>query len=163
MFVKPAGTGSSVGVSKANGRSELRDALLQAGIYDEKILVEEITGGTKTQEILSQKGYGLYNPEAEIRFPIEDYDEAYVKRYFDVSPKKIDGILEVRDESDKDGLQIAIDLKKDANAENILKSHDIDIEICKKAKFSYPGGCDIGTRPIDLHLKGFEKLGININ
>ena len=32
----------------------------------------------------------------------------------------------------------------------------------KKATFSYPGGCDIGTRPIDLHLKGFEKLGINI-
>ncbi|MBR3003238.1 MAG: UDP-N-acetylglucosamine 1-carboxyvinyltransferase [Clostridia bacterium] len=31
-----------------------------------------------------------------------------------------------------------------------------------KATFSYPGGCDIGTRPIDLHLKGFEKLGINI-
>ena len=23
----------------------------------------------------------------------------------------------------------------------------------KKAKFSYPGGCDIGARPIDLHLK----------
>ena len=34
--------------------------------------------------------------------------------------KKIDGIVEVRDESDKDGLQITIDLKKDANAENIL-------------------------------------------
>lgn len=32
----------------------------------------------------------------------------------------------------------------------------------KKATFSYPGGCDIGTRPIDLHLKAFEKLGINI-
>ena len=32
----------------------------------------------------------------------------------------------------------------------------------QKAIFSYPGGCDIGTRPIDLHLKGFEKLGINI-
>lgn len=32
----------------------------------------------------------------------------------------------------------------------------------KKAKFSYPGGCEIGSRPIDLHLKGFEKLGINI-
>lgn len=30
------------------------------------------------------------------------------------------------------------------------------------AIFSYPGGCDIGTRPIDLHLKGFQKLGINI-
>ena len=34
--------------------------------------------------------------------------------------KKIDGILEVRDESDKDGLQIAIDVKKDANMDNII-------------------------------------------
>ena len=33
----------------------------------------------------------------------------------------------------------------------------------KKVTFSYPGGCDIGSRPIDLHLKGFEKLGIKIN
>ena len=33
----------------------------------------------------------------------------------------------------------------------------------KKAIFSYPGGCDIGTRPIELHLKAFEKLGINIS
>ena len=32
----------------------------------------------------------------------------------------------------------------------------------KNAIFSYPGGCDIGTRPIDLHLSGFRKLGINI-
>lgn len=32
----------------------------------------------------------------------------------------------------------------------------------KKARFSYPGGCEIGARPIDLHLKGFEKLGIEI-
>ena len=31
-----------------------------------------------------------------------------------------------------------------------------------QARFSYPGGCEIGSRPIDLHLKGFEKLGINI-
>ena len=33
----------------------------------------------------------------------------------------------------------------------------------KKAKFSYPGGCEIGARPIDLHLKAFEKLGIKVN
>ena len=32
----------------------------------------------------------------------------------------------------------------------------------KNAVFSYPGGCDIGSRPIDLHLQGFKKLGINI-
>ena len=32
----------------------------------------------------------------------------------------------------------------------------------KKATFSYPGGCEIGARPIDLHLSAFKKLGINI-
>lgn len=32
----------------------------------------------------------------------------------------------------------------------------------QKAVFSYPGGCDIGARPIDLHLKAFEKLGITV-
>jgi len=30
------------------------------------------------------------------------------------------------------------------------------------AKISLPGGCAIGTRPIDLHLKGFEALGAQI-
>ena len=32
----------------------------------------------------------------------------------------------------------------------------------KEATFSYPGGCEIGARPIDLHLSAFRKLGINI-
>lgn len=30
-------------------------------------------------------------------------------------------------------------------------------------KISMPGGCAIGTRPIDLHLKGFKALGAEIN
>lgn len=32
-----------------------------------------------------------------------------------------------------------------------------------RAKISMPGGCAIGTRPIDLHLKGLEALGATIN
>lgn len=31
-----------------------------------------------------------------------------------------------------------------------------------KAKVSLPGGCAIGTRPVDIHLKGLEALGANI-
>lgn len=31
-----------------------------------------------------------------------------------------------------------------------------------QARISLPGGCAIGTRPIDLHLKGFEALGAEI-
>lgn len=30
-------------------------------------------------------------------------------------------------------------------------------------KIFFPGGCSIGTRPIDLHLKGFKALGATIN
>ena len=32
----------------------------------------------------------------------------------------------------------------------------------KEVTFSYPGGCEIGARPIDLHLDAFKKLGIKI-
>jgi len=31
-----------------------------------------------------------------------------------------------------------------------------------EAEISLPGGCAIGTRPIDLHLSGFEKMGVKI-
>lgn len=31
-----------------------------------------------------------------------------------------------------------------------------------KARISMPGGCAIGARPIDIHLKGFEALGVKI-
>jgi len=30
---------------------------------------------------------------------------------------------------------------------------------CHQAKVSLPGGCAIGTRPVDLHLKGLEAMG----
>lgn len=32
-----------------------------------------------------------------------------------------------------------------------------------EAKLSFPGGCDIGTRPIDLHLSALRKLGVVID
>ena len=33
----------------------------------------------------------------------------------------------------------------------------------KKAKVSLPGGCIIGLRPVDLHLKGLRALGVDIS
>lgn len=32
-----------------------------------------------------------------------------------------------------------------------------------KCKFTYPGGCEIGARPINMHLDGFEQLGVKIS
>ena len=34
---------------------------------------------------------------------------------------------------------------------------------CREARVSLPGGCAIGTRPVDLHLKGLEAMGARID
>ena len=36
------------------------------------------------------------------------------------------------------------------------------ISRAKKARLSYPGGCDIGLRPIDIHLSCLKELGVNV-
>ncbi len=33
----------------------------------------------------------------------------------------------------------------------------------KRAEVALPGGCDIGSRPIDLHMKGFRALGASVD
>ncbi len=33
---------------------------------------------------------------------------------------------------------------------------------CKKAQVGLPGGCNLGARPIDQHIKGFEALGADV-
>ena len=80
MFVKPAGTGSSVGVSKATDRVTLEAALLSAGAFDEKILVEEFICGREVEVAV----LGNSNPVASICGEIDsgadfyDYDSKYI-------------------------------------------------------------------------------------
>ncbi len=80
MFVKPAGTGSSVGVSKATDRDALRKALEFAAKYDDKILVEEFIHGREIEVAVM----GNENPVASIAGEIDsgadfyDYDAKYV-------------------------------------------------------------------------------------
>ena len=80
VFVKPAGTGSSVGVSKASDRDALKDALLKAGTYDAKVLVEEFIAGREVEVAVM----GNESPVASICGEIDsgaefyDYDAKYV-------------------------------------------------------------------------------------
>ena len=80
VFVKPAGTGSSVGVSKAADREELKDALLSAGIYDEKILVEEFIDGHEVEVAVMGNEIPVASEVGEIDSGAEfyDYDAKYV-------------------------------------------------------------------------------------
>ena len=80
VFVKPAGTGSSVGVSKAADRDQLSAALSHAAIYDEKILVEEFIAGKEIEVAVM----GNESPVASVCGEIDsgaefyDYDAKYV-------------------------------------------------------------------------------------
>ena len=80
MFVKPAGTGSSVGVSKAHDRGQLSEALLKAGAFDKKILVEEFIHGREVEVAVM----GNDSPVASVCGEIDagadfyDYDAKYV-------------------------------------------------------------------------------------
>ncbi len=80
VFVKPAGTGSSVGVSKASSREALKAALLQAGVYDEKILVEEFIHGREVEVAVMGNGSPVASVVGEIDSGAEfyDYDAKYV-------------------------------------------------------------------------------------
>ena len=80
MFVKPAGTGSSVGVSKAADRESLRRALLTAGTYDEKILVEEFIHGREVEVAVMGNDSPVASECGEIDSGAEfyDYDAKYV-------------------------------------------------------------------------------------
>lgn len=55
LFVKPAGTGSSRGVSRAADREELSAALKCAMEFDEKILIEEEVHGTEVEVAVLEK------------------------------------------------------------------------------------------------------------
>lgn len=94
-FVKPANTGSSVGVGKANNRDELKAALEHASQFDRKILIEENIEGHEVEcSVL-----GNFEPKAgevgEILPSAEFYD--YDAKYKDTGTR-----LQIPAELDKD-------------------------------------------------------------
>ncbi len=83
--------------------------------------------------------------------PFEVNKQQLVKKIDEIRiDKKIEGIIEARDESNREGIQIAIDLKKDANKELILnyllKNTDLQIS------YSYNMVAIVNKRPMVLGI-----------
>ena len=80
VFVKPAGTGSSVGVHKAADRVQLMEALCDAARFDQKVLVEEFIDGQEVEVAV----LGNETPAASVCGEIDsgaefyDYDAKYI-------------------------------------------------------------------------------------
>ncbi|MEO6625166.1 MAG: ATP-grasp domain-containing protein, partial [Burkholderiaceae bacterium] len=81
MIVKPAREGSSLGVSKVSGYSEVQQALQQAGALDADILCEEcIVGDEVTCPVIGSGGNARALPVIRIVAPEGNYD--YQNKYF---------------------------------------------------------------------------------
>ena len=81
LFVKPPHEGSSIGVSKVSGYSEMADAVALAAKYDHEVLCEEfIDGDEVTCPVLGQGANAVALPVVRIAAPEGDYD--YQNKYF---------------------------------------------------------------------------------
>ncbi|OTE88166.1 hypothetical protein B1K96_37350, partial [Escherichia coli] len=76
-------------------------------ILRSKTKIEDIKGG-KQQIVINEIPYEVNKANL-----VKKMDEIRLN-------KRIDGIAEVRDETDRTGLQIVVELKKEANAQGIL-------------------------------------------
>ncbi len=85
-FVKPANLGSSVGITKAHDRSELRGALCEAARYDRKLVVEEAIDAREIE--LSVLGND--DPIASLPGEIVPCNE-----FYDYAAKYLDGTSEL--------------------------------------------------------------------
>ena len=81
VFIKPASLGSSIGVSRANDRKELEEALELAFDFDRKVLVEQ--GLNKPLELnCSVLGYNGESKASEIEMPVTGGDLlTYLDKY----------------------------------------------------------------------------------
>lgn len=111
-----------------------------------KTKIEPIKGG-KSQIIITEIPY-----EVNKALLVKKIDEIRLN-------KKIDGIAEVRDESDRTGLQIVVELKKEANAEGILnyllKNTDLQVN------YNFNMVAIDERRPVQVGLKTILTSYIN--
>lgn len=155
MFVKPAGTGSSVGVSKAANRQMLSTALSAAAVYDKKILVEEFIAGREIEVAV----LGNDSPAASICGEIDsgaefyDYDAKYVS---DTSVAYIPArIPEAVEESVREK---AVQIYKAVGCQGLAR---VDFFVTKQHEVVFN---EINTLPgftsISMYPKLFEASGI---
>ena len=70
---------------------------------------------------------------------------------FDNSVLTINGV-------EANGFSVGADLAKELRSSVFLLGPILARS--RRAAVAYPGGCDIGVRPLDIHIKGLQELGV---
>ena len=126
------------------GRSGIKNAYRTGQgnlVIRSKCEIEEYSNGTRERIVVTEIPYQVN--KAQLIKTIADM----------VGDKRLEGISDIRDESDKDGMRIVIEIKKDANAQVVLNT------LYKKTKLQISDGIILlalvenGTEPRTLNLQ----------
>lgn len=156
VFVKPAATGSSVGITKVKSRGALEDAISGALTYSDRVLVEEFFDGREIEVAV----LGNNDPVASVCGEIKPGDEFYTyddKYINNVSTSQIPA--DIPAETSDTVRKYALDIYKSIGCAGLSRVdffvHKVTGEICFNEINTLPG-----FTPISMYPKLFEYGGI---
>lgn len=156
MFIKPSNSGSSVGVSKATNNEELKNAILEAGKFDKKILVEEGINGREVECAVLGNEEVIAGEVGEIK--AADVFYSYDAKYNNVESKTVIP-ADIPDETKQEIRKTAIKAFKAIDGKGLSR---VDFFIEKNTGKIYIN--EINTMPgftqISMYPKLMEAFGI---
>lgn len=156
VFVKPSNSGSSVGINKAHNIEELKNAIVEAGKYDNKILIEEGVVGKEVECAVLGNEDVISSCVGEIKSADEFY--SYDAKYNNENSKTLIP-AEISEENSKEIQKLAIKAFKAISGRGLSR---VDFFIEDKTEKIYIN--EINTLPgftsISMYPKLFEAVGI---
>lgn len=157
VFVKPSNSGSSVGINKAHNIEELKNAIVEAGKYDNKILIEEGMVGKEVECAVLGNEDVISSCVGEIKSADEFY--SYDAKYNNENSKTLIP-AEISEENSKEIQKLAIKAFKAISGRGLSR---VDFFIEDKTQKIYIN--EINTLPgftsISMYPKLFEAVGIS--
>ncbi|OKZ76044.1 MAG: D-alanine--D-alanine ligase A [Clostridium sp. 26_22] len=157
VFVKPSNSGSSVGINKAHNIEELKNAIVEAGKYDNKILIEEGIVGKEVECAVLGNEDVISSCVGEIKSADEFY--SYDAKYNNENSKTLIP-AEISEENSKEIQKLAIKAFKAISGRGLSR---VDFFIEDKTQKIYIN--EINTLPgftsISMYPKLFEAVGIS--
>jgi len=157
VFVKPSNSGSSVGINKAHNIEELKNAIVEAGKYDNKILIEEGIVGKEVECAVLGNEDVISSCVGEIKSADEFY--SYDAKYNNENSKTLIP-AEISEENSKEIQKLAIKAFKAISGRGLSR---VDFFIEDKTEKIYIN--EINTLPgftsISMYPKLFEAVGIS--
>ena len=157
VFVKPSNSGSSVGINKAHNIEELKNAIVESGKYDNKILIEEGIVGKEVECAVLGNEDVISSCVGEIKSADEFY--SYDAKYNNENSKTLIP-AEISEENSKEIQKLAIKAFKAISGRGLSR---VDFFIEDKTEKIYIN--EINTLPgftsISMYPKLFEAVGIS--